>query len=542
MRHITLMTHVCLLFFAAGSHAEDHNVPGEHGTIQGAIDHCDTGDTVLVAPGTYTGEGNRDIDFTGKAITVRSIDPNDPCIVAATILDCRGSPSEPHRGFKFHSGESASSVVAGLTIINGFGPESRSNVTDGIFVGGAICCLDGSNPTIVKCVLKNNLADAGGGIYLWDSAPVIRECVCIVNTAGDGGAICGRPVGRLLIADCAFEGNSATHHGGALHIVHADLALDRCALTGNSAAGRGGGVYVILGEMESQGCTFKANVAGQAGGALYYEHTELSMTRCAFVGNSAKGEAGRGGATGNYASNTTLDSCVFVGNAATVAGGGIWDQNGSSPSSAWLPMPTRLHSMNCTFVNNRATRGGTLASLSGEATLLTHVTIKNCIVWSSGGIWNGGGSTVEVDYSSIRNGWPGTGNIDADPCFAAPGHWDPNGTADDPNDDFWVEGDYHLKSQAGRWDPNSQSWVIDDVTSPCIDAGDPNSPIGYEPFPNGGRINMGAYGGTAEASKSYFGEPVCETIIAGDINGDCVVDFKDLAILTRHWLKDRSRE
>jgi alpha-tubulin suppressor-like RCC1 family protein len=59
-----------------------------------------------------------------------------------------------------------------------------------------------------------------------------------------------------------------------------------------------------------------------------------------------------------------------------------------------------------------------------------------------------------------------------------------------------------LKSQAGRWDPNSQTWVRDDVTSPCIDAGDPNSPIGYEPFPNGGIVNMGAYGGTTEASKS----------------------------------------
>lgn len=75
----------------------------------------------------------------------------------------------------------------------------------------------------------------------------------------------------------------------------------------------------------------------------------------------------------------------------------------------------------------------------------------------------------------------------------------------EPNDPnaVWIEGDYHLKSQAGRWNPMSQSWVIDDVTSLCIDAGDPNSPVGDEPVPNGGIINMGAYGGTAEASKSY---------------------------------------
>ena len=59
--------------------------------------------------------------------------------------------------------------------------------------------------------------------------------------------------------------------------------------------------------------------------------------------------------------------------------------------------------------------------------------------------------------------------------------------------------------------------------------------IGQEPFPNGGRINMGVYGGTAEASKSYFGEPACETIIAGDINGDCKVDFQDFVIVALHW-------
>jgi hypothetical protein len=110
---------------------------------------------------------------------------------------------------------------------------------------------------------------------------------------------------------------------------------------------------------------------------------------------------------------------------------------------------------------------------------------------------------VSVEYSDVHGGWPGEGNIDVDPLFAAPGYWDPNGTPDDLNDDFWVEGDYHLRSQAGRWDSISEDWVIDEVTSPCIDAGDPTSPLGDEPFPHGGRINMGAYGGTAEASKSH---------------------------------------
>jgi hypothetical protein len=78
---------------------------------------------------------------------------------------------------------------------------------------------------------------------------------------------------------------------------------------------------------------------------------------------------------------------------------------------------------------------------------------------------------------------------------------------------------------------------MDEVTSPCIDAGDVMSAIGLEAFPNGGIVNMGAYGGTVEASKSWFGGPPCEIIVAGDINGDCVVDFLDFGIMGLHWLE-----
>jgi len=70
-----------------------------------------------------------------------------------------------------------------------------------------------------------------------------------------------------------------------------------------------------------------------------------------------------------------------------------------------------------------------------------------------------------------------------------------------------LSGVNHLRSQAGRWDPKTGAWVRDTVTSPCIDAGDPESPVGREPFPNGGIINMGAYGGTANASKSSLRVP-----------------------------------
>jgi hypothetical protein len=90
-----------------------------------------------------------------------------------------------------------------------------------------------------------------------------------------------------------------------------------------------------------------------------------------------------------------------------------------------------------------------------------------------------------IVYNDIQGGWEGDGNIDVDPLFADP-----------------ENRDYHLKSEEGRWNPVSKSWVIDESTSPCIDAGDPESSIGDEPASHGDRINMGAYGGTLEASKS----------------------------------------
>jgi len=75
-------------------------------------------------------------------------------------------------------------------------------------------------------------------------------------------------------------------------------------------------------------------------------------------------------------------------------------------------------------------------------------------------------------------------------------------TPDDTSDDIWNNGDYHLQSQAGYWDKVSQTWLVSPDTSGCIDAGDPNSPFDLEPQPNGARINMGAYGGTEQASFS----------------------------------------
>lgn len=92
-----------------------------------------------------------------------------------------------------------------------------------------------------------------------------------------------------------------------------------------------------------------------------------------------------------------------------------------------------------------------------------------------------------VRYSRIDDARAGQGNIDVDPLFVDPG-----------------SGDYHLRSNRGRYWPEHDVWVLDRLTSPCIDGGDPNAEPLNEPVPNGFRINMGAYGGTAQASLSPY--------------------------------------
>jgi hypothetical protein len=114
------------------------------------------------------------------------------------------------------------------------------------------------------------------------------------------------------------------------------------------------------------------------------------------------------------------------------------------------------------------------------------------------------GQAVSVTYSAVWGGWLGLGNIESDPRFAERGHWSLSGggSSVDPADPeaVWVRGDYHLQAREGHW--NGWMWLNDGVTSRCVDAGNPDADVKWEPLPNGSRLNMGAFGGTAEASQS----------------------------------------
>ncbi len=429
-----------------------------------------------------------------------------------------------------------------------------------------------------------DLSKGGAGLYNESGAPVIRRCVFSRNSNGGiGSAVLNHTGSAARFEECTFEEN---YHVEALADYQSHSVFQGCRFIRNYSRGirqfastseinncefvenestavgldngsssrisncafiANNGGAIRGSQVECRNCTFERNVSNGDGGAVRIDRgsfidcvfrgnsadtkgaltaASLQLQRCVFVQNSARNE----GAVA--CGEAKIHQCLFAGNQATQATGALFVRNGATIS-------------NCTFVGNRSAFNGIIDAVQAtEPGVMTNCIFRNNTCLQKYAALIQPDSLMAVRYSSISDpfGWyqgRGEAIMDVDPLFVDPGYWDPNGTPEDPNDDFWIEGDYHLKSQAGRWDGVSEEWVKDDMSSPCIDTGDPNSPIGLEPFPNGGRINMGAYGGTAEASRSYFGEPVCETIVAGDINGDCRVDFRDLEIMARHWLEER---
>ena len=365
----------------------------------------------------------------------------------------------------------------------------------------------GSSLTVSECTFVDNAAAVK---VEYSSTLIATRCLYQRNKQGIYGS-----GSSVTASDCRFEGSthSAVDSTG-------DAVLIRCTFTGNFCRFP---VY-SFGNLTAANCTFTAN-AGLTAGAIQ-SHGVTTLRNCEFIGNSAEEITGGIWASGDIFRAT---GCLFTGNSGKQ--GGVISISGTVFSLS-----------NCTFADNRGTPNAIRYHKSGRA---YPAVITGCILRNGPAALldeSPSNDPVAIAYSNVQGGYEGQGNIDADPCFVSSGYWaDPNNSSiilgPEDSNAVWVPGDYHLKSQAGHWDRATQTWVCDESTSVCIDAGDPNSPVSAEPFPNGGFINMGTYAGTAEASRTYFGGPVCETQIAGDINGDCVVNDTDMEILTSHWLQ-----
>jgi phosphotriesterase-related protein len=315
-----------------------------------------------------------------------------------------------------------------------------------------------------------NFAFSGGGMRNIKSNPHLTNCIFVENQSNGMFNDKSSPI----LTNCIFNNNFAPN-GGGMNNHSSSPTLNNCIFNGNSSLHFGGG--------------------------MRNRESNPILVTCTFIANSSD----YGGGMYNYNSNPFLTNCMISRNTAEYFAGGIYISSYDIVSSPVLT--------NCTFVGNYAKYGKAVACDSHDHEHPSNLELSNSILWDNGNeIWNHDGSTILIGHCDIQGEqasitdrfqaviW-GVGNSDVDPEFVREGYWT-EPSPRNPNSSVWIEGDYHLKSEAGRWDPVSESWIADNVTSPCIDAGDPNMPVGDEPDPNGGRINMGAYGGTAEASKS----------------------------------------
>lgn len=295
----------------------------------------------------------------------------------------------------------------------------------------------------------------GGGVYCTGTSPQITNCVIRDNGAAWGGGVyCDGGTPRFV--NVTIKGNSASECGGGMYLDSCDSSLTSMSVDGNSADS-GAGLYVAYSDLTMVTSDVHHNAANQAGGGVYIVSCVPVLTNNRVYYNSAS------------------------------QGGGIYCST-ASPSL-----------INNTVDHNGATYGGAIYCKSWSEPV-----IKNNIVsfTSSGGALYVD-TTEDPDYPSAPDvtycdfyssvggnyvNWPSqtglNGNIAQQPWFQD-----------------YTAADYHEKSPYGRWDPVSLVWRYDVNCSPCIDAGDPASAYSEEPSPNGGRINMGAYGNTAFASK-----------------------------------------
>jgi hypothetical protein len=365
----------------ATTYVLDASGGGDFESLEPAVAAAATGDTILVAPGFYTGEENARVDFLGKDIVLRST--NGPEVTTFGFIH---GP-----GFRLESGETEATVIEGLTLtaaesapvsfavncdgsavtirdcifteISGIalslrGPR-QSTVSDCRFTENASgIWLNGVEANIRSCTFTEN----GPPQYFWQGGAIgmssicgeilIEDCTFVGNIPGrDGGAIMNEGVDQLLVVDCVFEGNRAGRDEyyppgfGGPEIV-------RCTFTGNTAARDGGAIYRWRTNFTATDCIFEGNTAPRGGAVCCFDEYEWAfdspkISGCTFTSNRAE----MGAAVMCVESAARVDSCLFDGNRAPLWGGGL------CASGAHDRLATVTHS---TFTRNSSHRGAAL--------------------------------------------------------------------------------------------------------------------------------------------------------------------------------------
>jgi hypothetical protein len=496
------------------------NVPDDYPTIQEAIEAAEQSDEIIVAADEYF----ETIDLLGKAITVRSTDPEDPEVVAGTIINAQG-------------------LGTVVTCCRGEGPEtvlSGFTITGGSAVMGGGMLNNAASPTVRNCVFTGNVSDEeGGGMCNLDCDVAVMNCILEDNFSGDNGGGMYNDGGHPTIAGCTFAHNSHDdHEDGAGMYNSAQAAIVGCTFDSNDGTGlynsTGGNLDVI-------GCTFIANTRSGLYNSGLWSGSSATVLDCVFLGNGKRG-------MGNYDMVLTLVDSVFSGNVEP-------DGYGGALRSYGFDCEPELNIIGCTFAGNLASMGRTLGCHGYYNGYSTEAWFTNCIIWNGGDeFWSGNGSIFHVNYTCINGGHPDEGNIEDDPAFIdADGADGILGTEDDnlrlqpwspcidggnntavPPDAFDLDGDGDTEEPLPL-DLDGNPRFVDDPDTEDTGYGEP--PI----------VDMGAYEYQADACPADFdGDGVVNTadllyLLAawgtpdGDVDGDGDTDTADLLALLGAW-------
>jgi parallel beta-helix repeat protein/predicted outer membrane repeat protein len=385
-------------------------VPQDHASIQGAIKAANEGDVIVVSPGTY----RENIDYGGKNITIQSTNPDEPEVVAATIIDGGGNSSV----VTFQSGETVRAKLAGFTLTNGSGnlylrseADWRQMCGEGLFdsgeekryCGGGIV-VDNSWPTIEKNVIRGNTVQhGGGGIFVTTRAfPTIRSNTIIENQAAGGAGIhvvyeswpiiegnsirnnyANYPGGGLLVeigSAPKIEGNTISDNeavigAGITVFNHASPVIRNNDISNNKSRQNGGAIFVGVGSSVTiENNAIRGNRASVGAGIFMEIDSELIITGNTFTENEAFFSGGGIDLPGDCIA--TVDDNTFIGNQAEL-GGAISIYGGTSSTVE-----------NNTFHGNQARLGGAIyASTMATITVAKNELYSNTASDEGGAIW-----------------------------------------------------------------------------------------------------------------------------------------------------------